>query len=382
MKRTTQELSGTKKKTGKVLAGLAALSLLLTGCQGQAASQATSSGTAAAETTTAAAETSAAAATESTAAASSQADGSTTVSGASFTVGVIQFAEHGSLDNCYQGLIQGLADNGYVEGQNLTVDLQNANADTNVANQMAQNFVSKGYDLIVGIATPAAQAAYNAAKEDGIPVLFTAVTDPVAASLQNADGSNLTGVTGTSDALPVESQLKMIRAMLPDAKTIGILYNTSETNSVSAVARYEELADQYGFTIESKGVASASEIPMAADAILRDVDCLSNLTDNLVVQNLPVIVNKADAAGIPYFGSEVEQVVNGCVAAEGLDYVSLGNITGQMGAEILSGARAEDIPVSTIEAASFSYNSTVLEKLGLSVPADYAADATDVASEN
>ncbi|MDD2213464.1 MAG: ABC transporter substrate-binding protein [Oscillospiraceae bacterium] len=381
MKQATRHLSGKKNPKRNVLAGLTVLSLLLAGCQGQTSSPTTTAATASTTTSssTAAAETTTATATQS---AASQTEVSATGSDASFTVGVIQFAEHGSLDNCYQGLLQGLADNGYVEGENLTVDLQNANADTNVANQMAQNFVSKGYDLIVGIATPAAQAAYNAAKEDGIPVLFTAVTDPIAANLQNADGSNLTGVTGTSDALPVESQLKMIRAMLPEAKTIGILYNTSETNSVSAIARYEELADQYGFTIESKGVASASEIPMAADAILRDVDCLSNLTDNLVVQNLPVIVNKADEAGIPYFGSEVEQVVNGCVAAEGLDYVSLGNITGQMGAQILSGTKAEAIPVSTIEAASFSYNSTVLEKLGLSVPADYVAEATDVAPEN
>ena len=287
------------------------------------------------------------------------------------TIGVVQFAQHPSLDNCYNGLIEGLKQQGYEEGKNLTVDYQNANADTQVANQIAKNFVSRGYDLLVGIATPAAQAAYNAAREEEIPVIFNAVTDPIAAKLQNEDGSNLAGVTGTSDVLPIRAQLKMIRAFLPEAKTLGILYSTSEANSLSAIATYESLAAEFGFEIVSSGISQAGDVPMAAERLISQVDALTNLTDNLVVQNMPVIVEKMKEAGKPYFGSEEEQVRNGCVACEGIDYFKLGVETGHMAAEVLGGKPAADVPVRSIEDSESYYNSEVLKALGLELPAGY-----------
>lgn len=296
-----------------------------------------------------------------------------------FTIGIIQFAHHASLDNCYDGLILGLADGGFVEGENLVIDHQVANADPSLANQIAQNMVSRDVDLIVGIATPAAQAAYNAANADGIPVLFTAVTDPLMAGLSNEDGTNKTGITGTSDRLPVDEQLRMIRAFFPEARNVGILYSLSESNSLSAVASYEELAGEYDFTIVAEGVSEASVIPAAADALLAKVDVLTNLTDNLVVENMPVLLNKANAAGIALFGSEEEQVKNGSIAAQGINYIELGRTTGSMGADILGGKAAEDIPISVFDKSLPFHNSEVMNSFDIELPADYA-DSTDMDS--
>ena len=177
------------------------------------------------------------------------AEGAATEDGKSYTIGIGQFAEHGSLDNCREGFLQGLADEGIVEGQNLTILYENAQADGGTASQIINNFISKKADLICAIATPIAQAAYGGAKKDNVPVIYTAVTDPAAAALANEDGTPVGEVTGTSDKLPVEKQLEMIRKILPDAKKIGILYSTSEVNSETAIAEYKAAAPDYGFEI-------------------------------------------------------------------------------------------------------------------------------------
>ncbi len=300
-------------------------------------------------------------------------------SGETLSLGIIQFAHHASLDNCYEGLILGLAEAGFKEGENLEIDHQIANADPGLANQIAQNMVSRKVDLIVGIATPAAQASYNAAKDDGIPVLFTAVTDPLKAGLRNEDGSNLKALTGTSDQLPVDAQLKMIRAFFPDAKNVGILYSLSESNSLSAIETYEELAGKYDFEIVTEGVSEASVIPAAADALLAKVDVLTNLTDNLVVENMPVLLNKTKAAGIALFGSEEEQVKNGGIAAMGIDYIELGRSTGIMGGDILKGMPAESIPIQVFDESLPFHNSTVMQEFGIELPAEYK-DSTDMST--
>ena len=159
-----------------------------------------------------------------------------------FTIGISQFAQHGSLDNCREGFLIGLAERGFVEGENLTIDYQNAGAEMAVASQIAENFVGKDYDMIMAVATPAAMHAYNAAMDKNIPVIYSAVSDPIAAELAKPNGESAGNITGTSDALPVEAQLKMIREIMPAAKTIGILYTTSEANSEATVKIYKELA--------------------------------------------------------------------------------------------------------------------------------------------
>jgi putative ABC transport system substrate-binding protein len=295
------------------------------------------------------------------------------------TIGIGQFAEHASLDNCREGFLAGLADAGYVEGDNLEVVFENAQADGATASQIANDFVSKKVDLICAIATPMAQSAFGAAKDTDIPVIFTAVTDPVAAELAKEDKTPNGNVTGTSDKLPVEKQLEMIRAILPDAKTIGIMYSTSEVNSVSAIEEYKAAAATYGFEIVESGIATAADIPLAADDLVGKVDCINNLTDNTVVSSLPIILEKAAAKNIPVFGSEVEQVKIGCLATIGLDYYDLGKQTGAMAAQVLKGEKkASEINFQIIEEASFYGNTAVADNLGITLPEDLVSSAKEM----
>lgn len=292
------------------------------------------------------------------------------------TVGIGQFAEHGSLDNCRQGFIAGLAEGGYVENKNLKIVYENAQADGAVAGQIANNFVSKNVNLICAIATPMAQSAFGAAKSKNIPVIYTAVTDPVAAELAKADKTPNGNTTGTSDKLPVAKQLEMIRSVLPNAKKIGIMYSTSEVNSVSAIEEYKAAASKYGFEIVTSGISTTADIPLAADNLLEKVDCLNNLTDNTVVSSLPVILAKASAKKIPVFGSEVEQVKIGCLATVGLDYYDLGVQTGKMAAQVLKGEKkASELNFQVIDEASFYGNTAVAKNLGITLPASLVSSA-------
>ena len=293
-----------------------------------------------------------------------------------YSIGISQFAVHGSLDNCREGFLEGLKEEGIVEGQNLTVEVVNANADAGTAALTADNFVTKKVNLICAIATPSAATAYNATIDTDIPVIYTAVSDPVAAGLANEDGSPVGNVTGTSDALAVDAQLKMIREILPDAKKIGIIYTTSEANSISTVAEYESLAGNYGFEIVSTGVTAMSEVQLAAADIVTKVDCISNLTDNTVVSALQSVLEEANKAGIPVFGSEVEQVKAGCVASMGLEYFELGKQTGHMAAKVLKGeAKASEMNFEIISEPSLYVNFAAAEKISLALPERYKADA-------
>lgn len=288
-----------------------------------------------------------------------------------YTIGISQIAPHGSLDNCREGFIAGLAEAGFVEGDNVTFDYQNASGEAANASMIAQTFVSKKYDLIAGIATPTAMAAYNAAIDTDIPVIFTAVSDPVSAELVNSLEKPGTNSTGTSDALPLEAQMQMIRAFMPKAKAIGILYTTSEVNSNTHLEIFEELAPKYGFTIEAIGVNTSSDIPLAVDTLLTKVDVINNFTDNNVVNNLDTVVSKASEAGIPVFGSEEEQVKKGCVAAQNINYFELGKVTGKMAADVLNGADPSTMPVQVISDSTPVANQSVMDQFELTMPEEY-----------
>ena len=287
-----------------------------------------------------------------------------------YKIGVTQIADHPSLDNCREGFIEGLKEQGFVDGENVEIDFQSAKNDTANAGQIAQNFASLGKDLVCGIATPSAQALYTACYDKKIPVIFNAVSDPVAAKLAKSETEAMDGITGISDSLPVEAQLKLIRSVLPDAKKIGILYTTSEANSVSTIETYKKLAPNYGFEIVAKGIGNQSELAQATDIILTEVDCISNLTDNTVVAALSVVLEKANAAKIPVFGSEEEQVGNGCIASAGLDYFKLGIQAGVMAARVLKGEDVSSIPYETMKESSITVNPSVAQQLGISIPQD------------
>lgn len=299
----------------------------------------------------------------------------TKTNGEMVKVGILQFANHGSLDNCREGFVKGLASEGFVEGKNLELTYDNSQADTSIANQVASQYASKDYDLVSGIATPAAQALYNAASKKNIPVVYTAVSDPVLAGLAKENGDGIGGITGTSDLLPLDEQVKMIRALMPKAKTIGVLYSTSEKNSESSINRLKEIVKKYDFELVTVGVNTASDIPQAIDNILTKVDVVNNLTDNLVVNNLDILLDKAAKKNIPVFGSEIEQVKKGCVAAMNIDYVALGEQTGKMAARVLKGEDINKMPFELIKENSLVYNEAQLAKYHLSLPSDMKGEA-------
>ncbi|GHU40159.1 ABC transporter substrate-binding protein [Clostridia bacterium] len=289
-----------------------------------------------------------------------------------YTIGISQFAEHSSLDNCREGFIAGLADAGIVEGENLKTMYDNSQASMDQASLIANNFVQKKVDLICGIATPSAMTAYNACRETDIPVVYTAVSDPEAAGLTKGN------VTGSSDVLPVKEQLAMIHKILPNAKKIGIIYTSSEENSLSTIKKYKELAGEYGFEIVEKGITTASEVGIAASDLVSKVDCISNLTDNTVVSALQTVISAANEQKIPVFGSEIEQVKDGCLAAMGIDYFALGKETGALAAKILKGEKtAAELPFITSEAAEFYVNTGVAEKLGITLDPSYLPQAKE-----
>ncbi|NLB10655.1 MAG: ABC transporter substrate-binding protein [Clostridiaceae bacterium] len=289
-------------------------------------------------------------------------------------IGISQYGEHASLDNCREGFIQGLIDYGLVEDEDFKIDYQNAGFDDNIATQIAQRFSANNVAMMCAIATPSATACFAAAEDKDIPVVFTAITDPIEAKLDKGN------VTGTSDRLPVDAQLEMIRKLQPQAETIGILYTTSEPNSVSAITEYQDKAPNYGFSIEAIGVMQQSEVTLAADNLIgKGVDCFSNLTDNNVVGVLPAILEKTDQAGIAVYGSEVEQVRLGCVASAGIDYFLLGQQTGIMAAKILKGeSTAEDMPYESITDFSYYINTQALLRMEIVVPDDLAAQAIEM----
>ena len=305
------------------------------------------------------------------------ADGAVSGEG-SYKIGISQFAEHPSLDNCRKGFLAGLKEEGIAEGKNLEVLYDNSQSDTSVPTTIASSYISQNVDLICAIATPSAAAAYNAARDTGIPVVYTAISDPAEAGLVTEDGKNVGNITGSSDKLPVTEQLQMIRDILPDAKTIGIIYTTSEANSISSIETYKKEAGSYGFEIVDTGINTIADVDLAAADLVEKVDCICNLTDNTVVQALQNVLDKANAKKIPVFGSEIERVKSDCPASVGIDYFEVGRQTGIMAAKILKGeATAEDTPYIQATKSDLYINTAAADKIGLKLDETYVEKAAE-----
>lgn len=295
-----------------------------------------------------------------------------------YKVGINQFAQHESLNNCRKGLIEGLKEQGFEEGKNLEIDYKNADADLSVANQIGQQMASGKNDLVIAIATPSAMASYNALLNTDIPMVYTAITDPVEAQLANEDKSSVGNVTGTSDELPVKAQLETIREILPEAKNLGILYTSSESSSVSTIRVYEKLSKEYGFNLITQVVTQSSDIPLATDNLLTKVDVVTNILDNNVVNSLPLILEKANSKKIPVFGSEVEQVKLGCIAAEGIDYIKLGKQTGIMAGKVLKKEiKPSEVDFEVYKDPNLYINKQAFEDLGIKLTNELEKRATE-----
>lgn len=297
-----------------------------------------------------------------------------------YKVGIIQYMSHPSLDNCYNGIIAGLEEQ---LGDKVQVTKQigsDSSADADCATY-AKTMISNDYDMVIAIATPAAASAYAAAEGYDTPVIFCAVSDPVSAKIVKSLESPGNNCTGTSDILDMEAQVGLIKALQPEAKTIGVLYTSSEANSITQLENLRKAASAKGLTVEASSVQNASDIPTAAAALVSKVDCLNNFTDNNVVNNLSVVLEAANAAGIPVYGSEIEQVKNGCLASMSIDYVALGKITGEMAAEVLEGTSASSMAVKTTSEATPVINSDVLGALHLELPEEFASAETVTSAE-
>lgn len=286
-------------------------------------------------------------------------------------VGIIQYMSHPSLDNCYKGVKEAL-DN---SGLDFTLEYQtgsSSSADADCVN-FAKNMVASDFDIIIAIATPAAKAAFSATDNTDIPVIFCAVSDPVEAKL--VEDMNKPGYkcTGTSDVLDLEAQVDMIKGFQNDVKKIGILYTASEDNSVSNLKRFKEICEKQNIEVVDSAVQGASDVPAAAEALAQKVDCINNFTDNNVVNNLSVVLSAAEKNNIPVYGSEEEQVKNGCLASVSIDYVALGKVTGEMAVDVLKGADAATMAVKTIKDASTVVNEEVMKKLGLTYSETYTS---------
>lgn len=290
-------------------------------------------------------------------------------------IGVIQYISHPSLDNCYNGVEAALLEK---YGDSVKIDRQigsDASADAD-CEAYAKAMVAAKVDMIIAIATPAALTAYAATEGTDIPVIFCAVSDPVAPGLVQSLDNPGGACTGTSDVLDLDAQIDLIQAMQPDVKSIGILYTTSEANSITQLEIFKGIANERGIDVVPSGVQNASDIPAAAAALANQVDCINNFTDNNVVNNLTVVLDAANSAGIPVYGSEVEQVKNGCLAAVSIDYVALGKVTGEMAIEVLNGADISTMAVRTISDATPVVNTEVLESLSMTMPEAYSGAET------
>ena len=297
-----------------------------------------------------------------------------------YTIGVIQYVSHPSLDNCYAGIEQALVEK---YGDNITIERQigsDASADSDCSTY-AKQFAAKDVDMMIAIATPAASPAFAASEDKDIPVVFCAVSDPISVGLVQSMEKPGYNCSGTSDVLDMDAQVNLIKAIQPDVKTIGVLYTTSEANSIAQLELLTAAAQKQNIEVISSGIQNDADIPAAAAALVEKVDCLNNFTDNKIVNNLSVVLDAANSAGIPVYGSEIEQVKNGCLASVSIDYVALGKVTGEMAIRALEGEALAEMPVQTISDATPVVNTEVMASFGFEMPEGYENAETVVTNK-
>ncbi|MEX5276797.1 ABC transporter substrate-binding protein [Kocuria sp. CPCC 205261] len=291
------------------------------------------------------------------------------------TVGISQFVEHPSLDAAREGFVQALKDGGYTEGENLTLDVQNASGDQATATNIASNFASSNDDLILGIATPSAQSLAQAVTDK--PVLFTAVTDPVDAGLVNSMDAPGANVTGTTDMNPVAEQIQLIKKLKPGAKSVGIIYSSGETNSQVQVDEAKKAAQAEGLKVEEKTVTTTAEVAQAAESF--DTDSIYVPTDNKVVAGLEAVISAAEAKKIPLIAGEGDSVERGALATQGINYTDLGKQTGEMAVRILKdGAKPGEMAVESQKETKLIINAKAAKAMGVEIPQSLRDQADQV----
>ena len=284
-------------------------------------------------------------------------------------VGIVQLVEHAALDAANKGFVEGLASKGYKEGQNIAYDRQNAQADQSNLQNIAHRFVNNKVNLICAIATPAAQTVANVTSD--IPIVATAVTDYKTAKLVKDNAKPGTNVTGTTDMNPVEQQLDLLLKLVPNAKSVGTIYCSSEVNSQLQIEILKKAAAAKGVTVKEATVSNVNDIQQAARSLVGKVQAIYVPTDNVLASAMPTLVSVTEEAKLPVICGEGGMVKAGGLATLGVDYYKLGFQAGEMAADILSGkSKPADMAIPAQMAFKAMVNLKEAETIGLKVPED------------
>lgn len=284
-------------------------------------------------------------------------------------IGIIQYVEHSALDAAREGFIDALADNGYVDGKNITIDVQNAQADQSNLSTISDRFVSNKVDLVLAIATPATQAI--AGKTSDIPILATAVTDYEDARLVDSNKAPGGNVSGTTDMNPIKEQIDLLTKLVPDAKTVGVLYTSSEDNSVLQANIAKKAIEKAGLKYVEVTVTNSNDVQQATQSIVKQCDAIYIPTDNVFASAMPVVHGVTSQSETPVICGESGMVQNGGLATLGINYRDLGYQTGLMAVKILKGeAETASMPIESATKFDFAINGTVAKEIGLQIPED------------
>ncbi len=282
-------------------------------------------------------------------------------------VGIIQLVEHDALDASYRGFVDGLADAGFVDGQNIKIDYQNAQGEQANCQTIAQKLINDKDDLILAIATPAAQAVANLTKD--IPILVTAVTDPASAKLVKSNEAPGTNVSGTSDLTPVEAQINLIKKIVPNVKKIGFLFCSSEQNSYFQIDIAKKVCDELGIEYTEATVSSTNEVQQVTQSLVGKVDAIYIPTDNMLASSMATVATVAIPAKLPVFCGEEGMTMAGGVATYGINYYELGKQTAKQAVKILNGeAEPSTMPIEYLETCTLTVNNDMVQKIGITIP--------------
>ena len=281
------------------------------------------------------------------------------------SVAVTSIVEHPALDAIKDGVKDSLNEAGYTEAKGLKWQFQTAQGNTAIATQIARKYVGDSPDVIVAIATPSAQAVVAATKS--IPVVYAAVTDPVAAQLVTSFEASGTNVTGVSDSLELERQIEVIKQIVPDARKVGMVYNPGEANSVSVVEELRTLLPTMGMSLVEASAPRTVDVGAAARSLVGKVDVIYTSTDNNVVSAYESLAKVGNDAQIPLVASDTASVERGAVAALGLDYYEMGRQAGRIAVRILKGEKPGDIPSETSDKLALHLNVAAARKQGVTL---------------
>ncbi|MBE6866409.1 MAG: ABC transporter substrate-binding protein [Ruminococcaceae bacterium] len=281
-------------------------------------------------------------------------------------IGILQQLEHPSLDEAREGFIQALADNGYTDGDTIVIDYQNAQSDQSNLSNMADRLVNENSDLILAIATGAAQTV--AGKTKDIPVLVTAVTDPVDAGVVNSMENPGTNVSGTSDASPMKEQLQLITQLKADVKTIGLLYTSSEDNSILQIKQAKEILDTMDIDYVEQTVTNSNDVQQAVQSLVTKCDAIYIPTDNVLASSMALVADITWPAGIPVVAGAESMVTDGGLATLGLSYYNLGYQTGEMAVRVLAGEDISTMPVETQKEYNYIINGDAVAAMNIEIP--------------